>query len=499
MPSNPPQARPRRDAFLLAAFAALVLLAHFLTGNGYGFHRDELQLLDDARHLHFGFVAYPPLPALCGRLAIALFGISPQVFRLPATAANILSLILTALLARELGGRTRALFFAALAALPIALVLSSLMEYVSFDYLAWTLLAFFTARLLRTEDPRWWIAIGASAGLGILSKYSIAFPVLSLVAALAIDPRQRHHLRSRWFYLGALTMLLIASPNLAWLIRHHFITLQMEHAIHLRDVRIGRAEGYFTDQLKFTLLAFPIALAGILFLLRNPRFGLLRALYIGPFLLFAIARGRGYYLLPAYVPLYAAGAVTLERFLTHRTPVLRRTLTTLIALALLADAVLFVRLTLPIAHPGTHLWTWQTKNNSDLRDEIGWPEFVAQVAAIRDALTPAERDRLAIFADNYGEAGALALFGPTHNLPTPLSLTNSFYERGFGPFPPENLIITGGTMASVSPLFESCRIAGHIQIPFNVPNEEHDHPDILVCHHLLQPWPTFWQTHRQFG
>uniref|UniRef100_E6QK50 Uncharacterized protein n=1 Tax=mine drainage metagenome TaxID=410659 RepID=E6QK50_9ZZZZ len=47
----------RSDIACLSAFAALILVAHFLLGNGYGFHRDELQFLDDARHLQWGFVA----------------------------------------------------------------------------------------------------------------------------------------------------------------------------------------------------------------------------------------------------------------------------------------------------------------------------------------------------------------------------------------------------------------------------------------------------------
>src|SRR6201999_1497625 len=117
---------------------------------------------------------------------------------------------------------------------------------------------------------------------------------ISLVIGIALIRSQRHHLRSRWFWYGALTATVIAAPNLIWLARHHFITLQMEHFIHARDVRHGRADGYYTDQIKFTLFGLPLAIAGLVSLVRNPRFQLLSALYIGPFLLFAIAKGRGY-------------------------------------------------------------------------------------------------------------------------------------------------------------------------------------------------------------
>src|SRR5207302_7285499 len=116
---------------------------------------DELQTLAAARHLAAGFVAYPPMTPLAGRIAIALFGISPQVFRLPAAIVNAVSVVLVGLVARELGGRRLAQCVAALMSLPVALVFSTMLQYNTFDYLAWALAAFFTARLLRTGDPRW--------------------------------------------------------------------------------------------------------------------------------------------------------------------------------------------------------------------------------------------------------------------------------------------------------------------------------------------------------
>src|SRR5579875_3077882 len=107
------------DIAALSVFPFLLLIIHFLLGNGYGFHRDELQFLSDARHLDWGYVAYPPMTAFCGRVAIALFGISPQVFRLPAAILNGVSLVLVGLIARELGGGRLAQFLAAAAIFPI--------------------------------------------------------------------------------------------------------------------------------------------------------------------------------------------------------------------------------------------------------------------------------------------------------------------------------------------------------------------------------------------
>lgn len=169
------------DAAVLSACASVLLAIHLLVGNGYGFHRDELQFLDDARHLQWGFVAYPPLTAFCGRIAIALLGISPQVFRLPAAVVNAMSLVLGGLTAREMGGRRPAQLLTMAAIFPLALAFSSVLQYNTFDLLAWSLMVLFTARLLRTQDDRNWVGVGVGIGLGVLSKYSIAFPVLSLL------------------------------------------------------------------------------------------------------------------------------------------------------------------------------------------------------------------------------------------------------------------------------------------------------------------------------
>jgi hypothetical protein len=496
----PPATPLKSDVLILSALSSIVLIVHFLLGNGYGFHRDEFQFLDDARHLQWGFVAYPPLTAFAGRVSIALFGISPQTLRLPAAIVNAISLVIVGLIARELGGRKPAQVLTLLACLPVALSFSSVLQYNTFDYLANALLALFVAKLLRSGNPRWWIAIGAALGLGVLSKYTIAFPAAGLAAAVLLLPSQRPYLRSRWIYLGALMALLVASPNLLWLARHHFITLQMEHFIHLRDVRNGRADGYYSDQLKFTFLALPLAVAGLISLLRSARFRLLSALYLGPFLLLAVMRGRGYYLLPGYIVLYAAGAVALERVLATRPKSLRIAAWGTAAVAMLVCSAALSCAYLPFAPVGSPVWNWQMKNNSDMADEVGWPQFVDDVAAVRDGLSPAERVHLAIIADNYGEAGALELYGPAHDLPTPISTTNSFYARGWGPYTPQSVIATGYDFDDLNRYFSDCYLAGHVHIPYGVRNEESKyHPDIFVCGHLRGTWPEVWAHGRQFG
>src|SRR6478672_2362245 len=174
---------PKRASFwLLLALAAATVLVHALVGGRYGFHRDELATLDDARHLAWGYVAYPPVTPFFGWLSLQLFGTSLSGFRFFASLAGGVAIVLTGLMARELGGGRGAQLFAACAVIPMVIATGTLMQYVSFDYLAWVAVAFFTARLCYTNDARWWLAVGAAIGFGMLSKYSMVF----LVAGIAV-------------------------------------------------------------------------------------------------------------------------------------------------------------------------------------------------------------------------------------------------------------------------------------------------------------------------
>ena len=148
------------DTAILVYVATLTVIVHWITGHRYGFHRDELATLEDARHLDWGFVAYPPVTPFFARLSLMLFGTSLAGFRFFAAVAEAIAIVLTGLMAREMGGRREAQVVAAVAAIPFCLAGGALMQYVSFDYLFWVLTAYFVVKLLKTEDPRWWLVIG---------------------------------------------------------------------------------------------------------------------------------------------------------------------------------------------------------------------------------------------------------------------------------------------------------------------------------------------------
>jgi Dolichyl-phosphate-mannose-protein mannosyltransferase len=490
------------DLAILVYLAMATVIVHAFTGRQYGFHRDELATLEDARHLAWGYVAYPPVTPFFGRLSLALFGTSLTGFRFFAAVAEAVAVVLTGLMARELGGTRWAQLVAATAALPFCLVGGSVMQYVSFDYLGWVLTAYFTLRLLKSNDPRWWIAIGGSIGFGMLSKYSMPFLVAGLVVGV-LTTDVRRHLKSRWLWCGVVVSLLIFLPNLLWQVRHNFISIDFLQHIHARDVRQGRADGFLPGQLKLTLLAAPLWIAGLYFYLFSAKgkpYRTLGWMNVVPLLIFVVAKGRFYYLAPAYPMLYASGSVLLERWLQTLRASTAAVLRRLVWTALAMDIAIMAAITLPVAPVNSAWFKRANEVNGDFREEIGWPELVETVAHIRDSLPAEDRARTGILTTNYGEAGAVNLYGPQYGLPHAISGVNSFWEKGYGDPPPEIVIVLGMSLESVDKKFAACQLAAHSWNRFQVQNEETvEHPDIFVCRGLLQSWPDFWKQFRHFG
>jgi hypothetical protein len=136
----------------------------------------------------------------------------------------------------------------------------------------------------------------------------------------------------------------------------------------------------------------------------------------------------------------------------------------------------------------------------DLPEEIGWPELVETVARVRDSLSVTDRERLGVLAGNYGEAGAINLYGPQHGLPRAISGTNSFWLRGYGNPPPQTVIALGLSREFLERHFDSCKVVAQTWNRSGVRNEETvRHPEIFVCRGLCETWAEFWKNFRRFG
>jgi hypothetical protein len=490
------------DVAILIYVALATVVAHVLTGGRFGFHRDELATLDDARRLAWGYVAYPPITPFFGRISLELFGTSLAGFRFFAAVAEAAAVVLTGLMAREMGGRRIAQIVAALAAVPFCLGGGALMQYVSFDYLCWVLAAYFMVRLLKSEVPRWWLGIGSAIGLGMLSKYTMIFFAAGIAGAVILTDGRRY-LKSKWLWYGVAASLLIFLPNLIWQVRHHFVSLEFLKTIHARDIRIGFTNYFLPGQFIMTLLAFPLSIAGLYFCLfsrEGRRYRALGWMYLIPLTIFMIVRARQYYLAPAYPMFYAAGSVWGERWLATLRAERARMIRAIAWTALAIDIALAAAIALPIEPVNSGWGRVAMKINGDYRDEIGWPELIQTLAQIRNSLPESERAHTAVLAANYGEAGAVNLLGPQYGLPPVISGGNSFWAHGYGDPPPETVIVVGFSRKFVERNFTSCQLVAKSWNQFGVVNEEtRDHPDIFVCRGLKLSWPDFWKSFQYFG
>src|ERR1035437_6529351 len=163
---------------------------------------------------------------------------------------------------------------------------------------------------------------------------------------------------------------------------------------------------------------------------------------------------RVYYLWPAFPILQAGGSVLWESWLSGRRlrwvqfayPSLMVVMG--VALAPMLIPVLPVEIYIRYA-TAMHLETpaiekWQLGPLPQIyASEFGWEEMVATVADVYLSLPPAVRARTAIFAQNFGQAGAIDLFGPKYGLPKAISGHQNYFLWGPREYTGESVIVMG--------------------------------------------------------
>jgi len=494
------------DVGVLIVFAlARILLQVFANGQS-GFHQDELITMDAAKHLAWGFVAYPPVTPFIARIALLLFGPSLIGLRVFAVLAEGCVTLLAGLMVRDLGGSrwTQVLGAVAVATTPNSIIQAGLFQYETLDYLCWVLLAFSVIRLLKTENPRWWLFIGAVMGLGMMTKYTIAVLIAGIVVGCLVT-RNRRYLKSPYLWGGAVLSLLIWLPNLLWQIQNHLITLYFLGSIHSRDMLAGKGSTFLLDQVKFNFnpVMLFLVVAGLYYFFFAPngrRYRMLGWMYVVPFVLYVLLQANSYYLAPAYPMLAAGGAVWWEQRLMRMTIERRARFWRRATWVLFgAFAALLIVALAPVAPLGSPWWDKLSTSNVELKSEIGWPELVQTVAQVYNALPESDKAHVGILAASSGEIGSIALYGPDYGLPRPISGFDSFWQYGYGDPPPQTLIVLGFWPDILSD-FQDCTFIRPITMPFDIQNEETiNHRAIYVCHNLRRPWPDFWKDFQYFG
>ncbi|RAJ46217.1 dolichyl-phosphate-mannose-protein mannosyltransferase [Kitasatospora sp. SolWspMP-SS2h] len=505
---------------VLGVAGAVAAVQAALAGR-YGFHRDELYFLAAGRHLAWGYVDQPPLTPLLARLSTAVFGDGPAGLRMVAVLLCAATIVLTAFAARELGARRAGQVLAAAGAAVSAMVLAlgHVLSTASFDLFVWTLLGVLVLRLLRTGERRWWLAIGAAAGVALLNKDLVLLLALVLLPAIACcgpgggtAPGPRAVLRGWWLPAGALLALLVAAPNLSWQAVHGWPQLTVASGISGQDGLTSRLTFVPMQLAYLSPVLVPIWLAGFRRLREDLRVRWARPwgyAYLALCGLVLALGGKPYYALPPLLLVLAAGCGPFAERLWGRPPEdggdgrgggpgggTRRDRVRTVGLLLVA-ALLNSLITLPVL-PADRLSavSWLYPESAE---QVGWPELTAAVAAGWARVPPEQRGRAVVFAADYGEAGALVRYGGGYGLPAVYSGHMSFYD--WGP-PPDSatgpvLVVHPAPYPEVERAFTGCRRVAEVDNGRGVANEE-QHAPVLLCAGTVAPWSRLWPRLRHF-
>jgi len=493
---------------IVAYIAVFKFALHVYAAKNYGYFVDELYFIACSKHLAWGYVDMPGLLSLVVRIERMLFGDGLHAIRFLAAVAGAVNLILAGAIARELGGRRFAQSLAALCVLvaPFYLGFDSYISMNAFEPLFWMSCALLLIRIIKTGDERLWVWFGVVAGVGLNNKYSMGFFGAGVVIGLLLT-RHRKMLLHKWIWIsGAITFLLVL-PNLVWNAQHHFPFAQLMSNV----ARSGRnvsltALGFFGQQIEALLpLTFPVWLTGLVNLLfgrEGRRFAPLAWAYV--FILVAMMttpNGRTYYVAPAYPMLFAAGSVLIERWLS-------RSRIEWVKPAYVIVLVVFGAFVAPIAIPvlpadtfiryskATHLEQPRIETHrlgplpQFYADMFGWQEMVQVVARAYNSLPPTERGRTVIVAGNYGQAGAVDLFGSKDGLPNAISSHQNYYFWADLNQPADTVIDMGESYEHLTRIFREVEPAGEVYHPYSMPYE---HFTVYICRGLKYPIKDVWR------
>jgi 4-amino-4-deoxy-L-arabinose transferase-like glycosyltransferase len=496
----------RRAFYVLLLLALSKFVLHLVTHQGYGYFRDEFYYIACSERLDWGYVDQPPFSLFVLRLNRLLLGDSLLALRFLPAVAGALTVLLTGLIARRLGGNIYAQAPAALAALVAGSYLgnSSYYSMNSFDLLFWTLGGFTITFILTDPRPRYWLILGVVIGLGLLNKISMLWFGGGLAAGLILTPFRRL-LLTKGPWLAASLAFLIFLPHILWQIQHDWPTLEfIRNATSIKMAENPPSRFLLQQVRSMNYFTLPIWIAGIAwyFSKKGSQFRVLGWIYLFTFLLLiASKKSRSGYLAPAYVLLFAAGAVYIESWIRRFNWNWIRPAYALLLLIGMVWRLPFSVAVLPVESyiryaklMGVAPSTAERKELAELpqfyADMHGWKDMVSTVARVCDRLSPEEKRNSVVFAQNYGEAGAVSFLGRKYDLPPVISGHNNYWIWGPGDRSGDVVIVLGGDREDNEAVFESVEHADTVRCRYCMPYE--NNLPVFIGRKLRIPITQLW-------
>ena len=474
----------RLSKYIIPAICIFNILLHLSSFRYLEYHRDELLYFSLANHLDFGYASVPPLISLFAFAMKGIFGFSMfSVKILPALLSGGL-IYLSTKIAKELGGDFYAqlLTSIALTCTPLVLRAFILFQPVPFDIFFWTLIYYLILRYINTKNLNIFYILGLVIGFALLNKYLIILQLISIIAILPFT-KYRSIFSKKEFYFCIGLALLIASPNIYWQFANG--TPLLAHMSQLQETQLQFVSKFtfISEQILMFLSSTVIAILGAYYLIRKSKKEHFWLFPISAFIVIfslLVLNGKPYYAAGVYPFLIASGAVfiskkTTSKFFKRAIPIFN-----------IATIIPLVPLGIPFLSP-SNLETYFDKLENvgidvgrihedgekhplpqDFADMLGWAE-IAEIA--KKAYDKVENKKAcAIYAENYGLAGAISLINEKHEMPEALSFSDTYRYWVPDSFDPDitSFIYVNDEMGrDVKQLFDKIEIVGSIDDPLS--------------------------------
>lgn len=483
---------------LIFGLSIVKLVIHLIGNQNYGFHRDELLHLSVSEHLDWGYMEFPPLIAFIGKLSHFLFGYSLFGMRLFPTLAGITILILTCLIAIEIGGRKKAVLLSGVLILVFIPFYRNhlLFQPVAFDQLFWTLSFYYLVRFLKTEAHKYLLLLGISLAIGFLNKYTIVILIVAILIGLLVTQKGKI-IKNKWLYSTGSISFCMVLPNLIWQMQHHFPVLKHFQKLNEKQLdEIGTFD-FILDQLHspFTFIIAIIGLITIFFDVEIKKYKAIGITFLVVFFAMWILKSKTYYFYAIYPVVFAFGAYKVEKMLLTKNVVFYSLVSFLVLIS-----VYFIPEAIPVLPIEKYVDFKKIKPNSegryiltgDYADMFGWEEQVKIIDSVYQTLSDKEKKECIILAENYGEAGALTVLGEKYNLPKPVCSHGSFWLWGTGTTSGEITITLGIEKEIIEKVFEEYQLIKIIHHKYAI--EEENNIPIYLCKKtkikLKKIWPS---------
>jgi len=503
---------PTSSTAILIYLALFKFLLMILFAGNYGIFRDEYYYIECSKHLDWGFVDQPPLSALILFISRSLFGESIFAIRIFAYIAGCITVFVSGLIARELGGGKFAQSLSALAVIFCAVVLGggSYFSMNVFDVLLASLLFYYLIRLIKTDNPKLWILIGLICGIGLENKLTFLFIGFGLVVGLILTKNRKYFLSKELWFGGAIAFLIFL-PNIIWQVKNNFPTLEfMRNASTRKNVSLGFLDffrGSLNELNPFYIILLATAFYFLIFHKEGKRFAIFAWIYISIFVVFVLNSGKPYYMGVLYPMIIASGVVGADRLIEKY---LKNWARYVLVIILIPSFIIVTPFAIPLLSVDAFINYSNAlgiKPASGERsrlgvlpqffaDRFGWEEMVQKTAEVYNKLSPDEKSKVLIVGQNYGEAGAVNYYRTKYGLPFAISPHNNYWIWGFPKeYNGDVMIIIGGGLEGNKEFFEEVEVAASHFNKYGMPFEN---VDIYICRKLKMKLSDAWPKIKNF-